>query len=92
MQSIGDLACGNQLTQLDPNRSERSARNYSGDAENRIINLSSKSALHEYIVRKEKMPEARLKNRESPLEGYEEIPVRVILIPAQGKQSPRKMQ
>ena len=65
---------------------------------NTILNavLSPESALHEYIVRKEKIPEAKLKNRESPLEGYEETPVRVILVPAGkpedgGKSAERKM-
>ena len=65
---------------------------------NTILNaaLSPKSALHEYIVRKEKMPEAVLKNRESPLEGYEETPVRVILVPVAnpadtGKSGNREM-
>ena len=65
---------------------------------NTILNaaLSPKSALHEYIVRKEKMPEAGLKNIESPLEGYEETPVRVILVPVAnpadtGKNGKREM-
>ena len=42
------------------------------------------------------MPEAVLKNRESPLEGYEETPVRVILVPVAnpadtGKNGKREM-
>ena len=42
------------------------------------------------------MPEAVLKNRESPLEGYEEPPVRVILVPVanpgdSGKSGIREM-
>ena len=48
------------------------------------------------IIPDEKMPEAVLKNRESPLEGYEETPVRVILVPVAnpadtGKSGNREM-
>ncbi len=54
---------------------------------NTILNadLDKDEALREYIVRTEKLPPAKLKDPDSPLEGSEEIPVRVILIPATGK-------
>ena len=50
---------------------------------NTILNavLNPQDALHEYTVSSEKLPPAKLKNENSPLEGYEEIPVRVILVP-----------
>ncbi len=50
---------------------------------NTILNAApdGDAPLHEYIVRKEKIPPPKLKNADSPLEGYEETHVRVILIP-----------
>ena len=59
---------------------------------NTILNasLDRETALHEYIVRKEKLPEPELKNPDSPLEGFREIPVRVILIPVSDTALPMK--
>ena len=59
---------------------------------NTVLNaaLDKDAAMHEYIVRKDRMPQAKLKNPDSPLEGFEDTPVRVLLIPASGKQSNRK--
>lgn len=57
---------------------------------NTILNadMDKDAALHEYTVRAEKLPPAKLKNADSPLEGREKVPVRVILIPADGKPNP----
>lgn len=43
--------------------------------------LSGEEARHEYVVDEKKMPPMRLKDPAVPLAGYEDVPVRVILVP-----------